>query len=559
MSFDGIVTKSIVSQLREKLLGGKIEKIYQPEKEQLFLFIHSKGQKHTLFLSAQSNHSAIYITDNKPINPPEPGGFCMLLRKHLQGGRISELKQRGTERIIDIYVDNINEMGFNASKFLTVEIMGKHSNIILIDAETENIIDSIKRISADVNRYRQIFPGKKYIAPPSQEKFPLCTENINLSSGITSGKDLVSLYQGVSPQLAEEIINVNDSETDIAETLKNVIEISSSGNSGYVYLDDKGNPKEFHVYPLKDYESFYKTVTFDDPCRMAQYFFDNRETSNIVKQKTSDLLHCINNHLAKSRLKKQRLLTDIKKTENMDTHKLYGELLTAYMYKIDSGASSVELLNYNDNNLIKIPLDPLLSPGKNAQNYFKKYNKSKIAKVEKAKQLEETQKEIDYLESILDYTESAKDIVQVENLRSELIETGYLKRKKNSIKKAKQKQEPYKYITSDGFKVMAGHNNTENDFLTFKIAKNKDIWFHTKDIPGSHVILFTEGKSVTEQALSEAAALAALHSKGKDSENVPVDYTFVKYVKKPAGAKPGMVIFTNNKTLYVTPKELKEF
>lgn len=568
MSFDGIVTSAIVAELKSNILGGKIEKIYQPEKEQLFFFIHAKGKKHMLFISSRSNHSAFYLTDEKPLNPPDPGSFCMLLRKHIQSGKISEIKQRGTERIVDFYIETVTDMGFNTLKKLTVEIMGKHSNIILIDNNSNKIIDSIKRVPLEVNRYRQIFPGNIYIDPPSQDKVALTYDNLESSNNIEDSKTLMNTYQGISPQLADEIIREHTcgaSMPDIlrhiideVSTIENIVSTNENETNCQVYLDENNAPKEFHVHPLYNFKNFYKTVCFDTPSKAVKYYFSNRETSNIIRQKASDLIYCINSYISKLNLKKQRLLSDMQKAEKMDTYKLYGELLTCYMHTIKKSAESVVLFNYYDNENIKIPLDPLLDANKNAQNYFKKYNKSKTAKIEKAKQLDETQREIDYLESVLEYTKSADNIYEIDDLRTELTESGYLRRKKINKNKTKKKQEPYTYVTSDGFKVMAGHNNSENDFLTFKIAKNKDIWFHTKNIPGSHVVLFPEGNNVSETALFEAAALAAWHSKGKDSENVPVDYTLIKYVKKPAGAKPGMVIFTNNKTLYIKPKELKK-
>ncbi len=580
MSFDGIVTKSIVSELQSKISGGKIEKIYQPEKEQLYIQIHANSKKYNLFISSESNHASIYLTDNKPINPSDPPAFCMLLRKHLQGGRISEIRQRGTERIVDLFVETTNEMGFNTNKKLTVEIMGKHSNIILVDNESGKITDSIKRIFSDINRFRQVFPGQKYLAPPSQDKVPFTLDNLrdfmqfegislNASSSRnpsssneasleidTLSKLLMKTFEGFSPCLANELATYHiNSGKDLYEILTSLYDSAQSGNFAALYLDSNNTPAEFHIIKLSGFQDTHSEMIFESPSEAVSYYFEHRESSNTLKQKSYDLLQVTNSHLNKIRLKKQRLSEDLQSAMNMDKYKLYGELLTTYMHMVKDGADSARLLNYYDNSYVDIPLDPLLSPSINAQRYFKKYAKSKTAKIEKTKQLNEAGSEIEYLESVLEYIKTADNINQIEAIRFELIDSGYLKKRIKQAKKINKKQDPYRYVTSDGFSVMAGHNNNENDFLTFKIAKNKDIWFHTKDIPGSHVVLFPEGKPVTETALFEAAALAAWHSKGRFSENVPVDYTYIKNVKKPAGAKPGMVIFTDNKTLYVKPNE----
>ena len=564
MSFDGMVTGAVAHQLSSLLTGGKIEKIYQPEADEIILNIHSGRDNHKLYISSNSSHARIHLIKETTSNPMNPMGFCMLLRKHLQGGRITAIQQMDSERIVEISVDTINEMGFSVNKKLIVEIMGKHSNIIVVDIASNRIIDSIKRISIDVNRYRQLLPGQQYVYPPSQDKVPyyglteLQIEKFVEDAGDNTAKALMSHIQGISPMIADEIVyRSGRQDTSIYKIISDLVdEISSDSPSPRVYLQEDGTPFDFHIIPISALSDYYREVSFSDVSEAISYYYSNKSSSNRVRQKSSDLDRAIGNSLDKLYLKKQRLSEDLLKAENSDGLRLFGELLTANLHQIKPGLSKVEVLNYYDNEMISIPLDPRFSATQNAQRYYKRYGKAKTAITEKKIQLNETNSDIAYLESVLSYAEKAVTVEEIEELRLELIEGGYLKRRKNNFKPSKSKPTPYQYTTSDGFRVLVGRNNKENDILTFKTASGKDYWFHTKDIPGSHVILFTEGKGLTETAIFEAAGLAAYHSKGRESENVPVDYTQVRHVKKPNGAKPGMVIFVDNKTVYVNPKLL---
>ena len=320
-----------------------------------------------------------------------------------------------------------------------------------------------------------------------------------------------------------------------------------------VYIGNDGAPIDFHAIPILSLEEIYEAKEFAGLSSAIEFFYSHRASSNRIKQKSTDLEKAVKNNLDKLYLKKQRLSEDLLKAENSEEYRLFGELLTANLHMFKTGDSKVTVFNYYDSNEITIPLDKKIAPSKNAQHYFKKYGKSKTAIKEKAIQLEETNEDITYLESIAVFVENAEAVDEIEEIRNELVEAGYLKKRKVYGKPAKTKPAPHPYTTSDGFRLLVGRNNKENDHLTFKMASSKDVWLHTKDIPGSHVILFTDGREITETSIFEAAAIAAYHSKGKDSENVPVDYVQVKYVKKPAGAKPGMVIFTNNRTVYVNP------
>lgn len=564
MSFDGMVTGAVAHQLSDTLTGGKIEKIYQPEADEIILNIHSGRENYKLYISSNSSHARIHLITETTSNPMNPMGFCMLLRKHLQGGRITAIEQKDSERIVEFSIDTINELGFSVNKKLIVEIMGKHSNIIVVDIASNRIIDSIKRISIDVNRYRQLLPGQQYVYPPSQDKVPyygLTKEQVDQFTGNendNTAKALMSHIQGISPLIAEEIVyRSGRQDTSIFNVLTDLVNKINSGTlSPRVYLQEDGTPFDFHIFPISALSDYYREISFQDVSEAIAYYYSNKSSSNRVRQKSSDLDRAIGSSLDKLYLKKQRLSEDLMKAENSDGLRLYGELLTANLHQITPGLSKVEVLNYYDNEMITIPLDPRFSATHNAQRYYKKYGKAKTAITEKNIQLKETNTDIAYLESVLSYAEKAVSVEEIEELRLELIEGGYLRKRKNNFKPSKSKPAPYQYTTSDGFRVLVGRNNKENDILTFKTASGKDMWFHTKDIPGSHVILFTEGKGVSETAIFEAARLAAYHSKGRESENVPVDYTQVRHVKKPNGSKPGMVIFVDNKTVYVNPKLL---
>ena len=568
MSYDGVVTAAAVSELQRNLTLGKIEKIYQPQSEQLIFNIHTKTGKKKLLLSVSGNHAGAYLTETVPENPASPPVFCMVLRKHLSAGRITRIQQYENDRIIEILLETVNEMGFSVNKKLIIEIMGKHSNVILTDMASGKIIDSIKHISIDVNRARQILPGKLYEYPPAQKKTPfskITPEKIAelLTDPLQPGRCLLSGIQGLSPALAETLAadlpdpaqSKEAFSTAVSDRLQQLTQSIESGDfTPVVYLDESGKPVDFHITELSIYGADYTARHFETFSQSAEFYFQNRESSNLLKQKANDLLRVINGDLSRLRHKTQKLKEDLYRAENSEKYRLYGELLTANLHQVKPGASSVTVISYYDGSEVKIPLDPKYAPSKNAQIYYKKYGKAKTAVKEKKIQLDEVSQEIAYLESVLEFTEKARSVDELRTIRQELTDSGFLRyRKSRSIKEKPGKPSPYAYTLTSGKKVFAGRNNKENDWLTLKKASSTDIWFHTKDIPGSHVILFTEGAEASEEDLFEAAAIAAWHSKGSSSENVPVDYTRVKYVKKPAGSKPGMVIFTHNKTLYVDP------
>ena len=552
MAYDGIITYGIARELARQLTLGKIEKVYQPGGEELVLQIHTKEGNVRLFLSCNSQSARVCLTENKYRNPDQPPTFCMLLRKHLQGGRITEIRQYRSERILEFDIEAQNELGFTICKRLIVEIMGKHSNLVLIDIESGKVIDSIKRISIDVNRYRQLLPGVVYKYPPEQDKLDF--KEVNEASGLPSDdKLLMASVGGISPAIAREM-----AAGEPAAVLQKILcEIESDCARPRVYLDD-GVPKEFHLTDLSEYAGL-EVKYYDTLSECVEDYFFNRESSNMVKQKSVPLQKTVQAALDKARLKKKKLGEDLLNAENSEKYRLYGELLTANIHLVKPGAKKVAVVNYYDGQTIEIPLDEKLAPSKNAQKYFKKYSKAKTAIHEKKAQLEDNEQDILYLESVLHNVNSASTEEELDAIREELQETGYVRiRNKAGMRKKKNKPTPIRYRLSDGTEVYVGKNNIENDWLTMKFASKTDVWMHTKDIPGSHVILKMEnGRTVddlTAEIVYEAASIAAHHSKAQGSSQVPVDYVPVRYVKKPNGAKLGMVIFTHNLTVYVDPK-----
>ncbi len=576
MAYDGIVTFGIAKELSELLTLGKIEKVYQPGSEELVLQIHTKDGNHRLFLSSNSQSARVCLTDKKYKNPEQAPTFCMLMRKHIQGGRITNIRQYESERILEFDIEAQNELGFTVCKRLIVEIMGKHSNIALVDIESGKLIDSIKRISIDVNRYRQLLPGVIYQYPPKQDKIGFRelgkfekSEEFRKAGELEASEEskkagelgelprdaklLMSMVGGISPAIAREMETGKP-----ADVLCQILQDIEDGRSRPRIYFDGDKPLEFHLTKLSEYEGL-ETKYYDSLSECVEEYFFNRESSNMVKQKSVPLQKTVQAALDKARLKKKKLGEDLINAENSEKYRLYGEILTANIHLVPHGARKVTLTNYYDGKEIEIPLDEKLSPSKNAQKFFKKYSKAKTAIHEKQTQLEENEQDILYLESVLHNVNMADTEDELESIREELASSGYVRiRNKAGARKRKYKPSPVRYTLSDGTEVLVGRNNTENDWLTMKYAAKNDVWMHTKDIPGSHVIIRMEnGRSVDElsaELIYEAAGIAAYHSKAQGSSQVPVDYVPIRYVKKPNGAKPGMVIFTHNLTVYVDPK-----
>ena len=555
MAFDGLMTRAVAKELRDRIVSGKVEKIYQPETDVLVFTIHTKEGNVKLLMSSGSSHARIHFVKDAPVNPAEPYPFCMLMRKHLNAARILDVTQVGSERIIEITFETLNELGFSVNKKLIVEIMGKHSNIILIDMSTGKILDSIKRVGFDVNRVRQLLPGLIYEYPPQQDKVPFDeVESIREAlDEAVNDRSIMDLVSGISPAFAREAEGHSDRTSFILQSAQ----LAASGEAvGRGYFDHEGNPREYYFMKLSAYEDVCDTVEYESLSECLEAYYGLKVTSNQTKQKAQDLMRAVNDLLNKKYLKKKRLSEDLLEAENSDELRLYGELLTANLHLVKQGMKKVDVISYYDGSTVTIPLDVRKSPSANAQNYYKKYGKAKTAIKEKQIQIKENDQELAYLESVAAFIDKSASVEEVEALRQELTETGYLRpRKRQGFKDKKARITPLRYKLQSGLVCLVGRNNKENDQITLKLANKGDLWLHTKDIPGSHVLIQTGGGEISEEDIFEAAAIAAFHSKASTSENVPVDYVPIRFVKKPAGAKPGMVIFTNNRTVYVTPKE----
>ncbi|WKV09212.1 NFACT RNA binding domain-containing protein [Thermoanaerobacterium sp. CMT5567-10] len=571
MALDGITLYGIIYELRNELLGGKIDKIYQPEKDEIIIYIRNIGNNYKLLISANANFPRIYLTDEYKENPINPPMFCMLLRKYLQGGKIVDIYQKGFDRIVFIDVLSRDELEKEVVKTLVVEIMGRYSNIILIDKESEIIVDSVKRVYQDMSKIREITPGIKYELPPSQDKLNIkkfkkedLFAALQLFNGKKIDKALLNLFEGFSPVLSREIAyrsQVDDryinelSEDGIEKLIYNLNLLKSHlENSNFkpciAYVDD--NPYEFSIIELTQYENlvFYKSVN-----EAALKFYREKANAESLKSRSHDLKKLIQTHLERLYNKLEKQLDELKNAENADIYKLYGELITSNLYKLNKKTDAFKTINYYTGEEITVPLDIKYTPNENAQMYFKKYAKLKNAVEFLTKQIEETKKEIEYLEGQLLNVEQCTLPSEIDEIREELSDTGYIKKKNKDKKQKKSISKPLHYISSDNFDIYVGKNNVQNDYLTMKFADINDMWLHTKNIPGSHVIIKSKGTKIPDSTILEAAKLAALHSKAKNSSNVPVDYTLRKYVKKPSGSKPGFVIYTNQKTLYVTPDD----
>ncbi|MBA2870746.1 putative ribosome quality control (RQC) complex YloA/Tae2 family protein [Anoxybacillus calidus] len=561
MSFDGIFTYIMTQELKETIESGRITKIHQPFKHELVLQIRSRGQNYKLLLSAHPTYARVHLTNEAYDNPVEPPMFCMLLRKHLEGSIIETVRQVDLDRIIIIEAKGRNEIGDLSVKQLIIEIMGRHSNIILVDKKTNTIIDSIKHLPPSVNRHRTVLPGYEYIAPPSHGKInPLLVneETILKKLDFNSGKlaeQLVQHFSGISPLFAKEAVfraGIANRATLSKSFMAMVEDVKQGRIMPQIYYHD--TKETFYVLPLTHLQG--ETKTFSTLSEMLDRFYFGKAERDRVKQQANDLERFIVNEKTKNEKKLKKLEQTLKDAEKAEQYRLYGELLTANLYAVKRGDKQVEVINYYDENgsTVTIPLDPQKSPSENAQSYFQKYQKAKNSVHIVQEQIERTRQEVDYFERLLQQMESASP-KDVEEIREELIEEGYLRaRQSKQAKKQKQgKIELERYVSSDGTEILVGKNNKQNDYLTNKLAHKDEIWLHTKDIPGSHVVI--RSKNPSKQTILEAANLAAYFSKAKHSSSVPVDYTQIRYVKKPSGAKPGYVIYENQQTVYVTPNE----
>ncbi|MDR6227164.1 Rqc2 family fibronectin-binding protein [Desmospora profundinema] len=559
MSFDGIVVRAVTKELQDTLTGGRIAKIYQPSEWELVFHIRAKGDNHRLQLSAHPAYPRLHLTEKTADNPLSPPMFCMLVRKHLEGSVIQSLSQVALERIVHLDVKTRNELGDEVVRRLVVEIMGRHSNLILLDPASGKILDGIRRVGVGVSRHRQVIPGAVYQPPPEQDKRnPLDTDRESFLRSIQWNegrldKQLVRHYFGLGPQIAREIVHrggIGDRE-QLWEAFSQVM--TAIREHRYEPTLVHGKKPAFAALPLTHLAG--ERESFDSISRCLETFFHGKAERDRVRQQNHDLIRRLKNTVDKNENKLKKLEKEYLSTERADDYRTQGELVTAHMHQIRRGDTKLKAINYYDPDApeVTIDLEPRLNPSENAQRYFKLYNKAKSARKWIREQQEKARQESAYLESVLVQLENASS-AEVEEIKEELVEQGFLKaapaRKK---KKNPSRPKPASYRSSEGIPILVGRNNKQNDALTHRMATPTDTWLHTKEIPGSHVVI--RARHFGEETLKEAALLAAYHSKARESSQVPVDYTLIKHVKKPSGSPPGFVIYEEQKTLFVTPEE----
>ena len=569
MAFDGIVVANLVHELNQEILNSKISKIAQPEKDELLFTLKNPGGQFRLSMSASASLPFLYLTDKNKPSPMTAPSFCMVLRKHIGNGRIIKISQPGLERIIQFEIEHLDELGDLCHKLLIVELMGKHSNIIFCK-EDGTIIDSIKHVSAQVSSVREVLPGRAYFIPETAHKEnPLTATEASffetaLKKPESVSKAIYSTYTGISPAMANEIcfragLDGDFSTSSLKEEEKLhlyhnfdwlISDIKEADFSPNIVYNEK-EPVDFSALCLKEY-SDYRRVDFPSISQVLETFYADKNVYTRIRQKSSDLRRIVSTALERNRKKFALQQKQLKDTEKREKYRVYGELLNTYGYELKEGEKELSALNYYTNEMVKIPLDETLSPTENAKKYFDRYGKLKRTYEALTTLIQETEHEILHLESIassLDIALAEDDLVQI---KEELIEFGYIKKRRGD-KKAKVKSKPFHYISSDGFHMYVGKNNYQNDELTFKFATGNDWWFHAKGMPGSHVVVKTEGEELPDRTFEEAGKLAGYYSKGRDSEKVEIDYLQKKNVKKPNKSAPGFVVYYTNYSLTIHP------
>lgn len=550
MALDGIYLHLLKKEITQKLLGFRVDKIYQPSREEILFTFRTFDGVQKLLLSAKADCPVIQLTQQHIENPAKPPMLTMLLRKHLCGAKLVDIKQDGFERILTLVFDAKNDLGDPVSFSVIIEIMGRYSNIILVDGSNK-IIECVKRIDALKSSVREILPGLEYKLPPAQHKMNLLSDNLDDINDAINHLDMKKskaagqVIQGISPIVAREIEN--------GMTLQELKDAISNPRFTVVFTD---KPKDFTFFMPKQYGSLCEYKEFDSPSELVDYFYYEKVRISRIKQRSNDLfkhLTTMQERAVRKSLNRQNELEDCK---DKDKYRIYGELINANLHRLQKGALFYDLENfYNNNAPIRIPADPTLSPVQNAQKYYKEYRKKQVAESKLHDFIRQADDEAKYIESVIDSLSRAETDSEITAIKTELYETGFLSKRGNKNNKQK-KLPPKKFVTDEGYTLYVGRNNVQNDQLTLKTAKNYDMWFHVKDAAGSHVIAVAEkSKPFTDKLIRQAAMLAAHNSKAGASSNVAVDYTIVKNVHKPNGAKPGMVIYDDYNTEYVTPNE----
>ncbi|MEE0781664.1 MAG: NFACT RNA binding domain-containing protein [Sellimonas sp.] len=565
MALDGITIANIVKEMRDALLGGRIAKIAQPEADELLLTVKAPSGQRRLYISASASLPLVYLTDENKPSPFTAPNFCMLLRKHIANGRIVSITQPSLERIIVLGIEHLDELGDLCRKKLVIEIMGKHSNVIFCD-EDDRIIDSIKHVPAQMSSVREVLPGRTYFIPDTMHKAdPLTISESDFAALLRQkpsalSKALYTSLTGISPVVAEEICFLAGLDSALPPSELSDDLMTHLYRQFSLFLDQvreedfhpaiyyrNNEPQEFASVPLTHLEGCARQE-FDTISQVLSSYYAVKNRITRIRQKSADLRHIVQTALERNRKKYDLQARQLKDTDKRETYKVYGELLQTYGYQAEPEAKELEALNYYTNEMIRIPLDPTKTPLENAKRYFEKYNKMKRTYEALSHLIVETRDEISYLESVsnaLDIARTEDDLAQV---KEELTQSGYVRRKFTK-KKEKFKSMPLHYISSDGYDMYVGKNNFQNEELTFSFASGNDWWFHAKKVPGSHVIVKSQGEDMPDRVFEEAGKLAAFYSKNNGSEKVEVDYVEKKHVKKVKGQKPGFVIYHTNYSL----------
>lgn len=570
MALDGIYLYSLVNDFQKSILNSKIDKINQPEKDEIILTIRKDRSNIKLLISASPRFARIHLTNSVKPNPIKAPMYLMVLRKYILGGRIISLTQKDNDRILIIEIENRDELGFDSVYSLIVEIMGRHSNITLVRNRDNKVMESIKHITPDINSFRVLYPGVNYVYPPSSTKlspfsatYEELSSFISINSIIFDANFYSNCFTGISKLLSSELyyntIESNNSPTrpEIYENFKKFTDNLQENFSYKIYTNKMGILKDFYCLNLKTLEEEFLQISYDDPNTLMDAFYEKKDKQDRLQNKSVDLQKLINTNIDRCTKKARILKETLTECEEKDSLRIKGDLLTSYIYTIKKGDKECTLLNFyneEEEEYLKITLNETKTPSENVQYYYKKYNKLKTSEEYAKVQLEKNLQEIEYLNSVLTNILNADNYIEIEEIKDELIETGYVRYRKNNKNSKKQKKsKPLHFISSDGIDIYVGKNNLQNDDLSLKFANKNHLWLHAKDIPGSHVIVCAF--EVPDKTLEEAAIIAGFYSKGKDSLKIPVDYTKVKELKKPNGSKPGMVIYHTNKTLMINPSD----
>lgn len=560
MAFDGIYLSSIIEELKQNIENSKVDKINQPEKDEIIITFRKDRNNFNLLLSTSSNYPKIHFTALKKNNPQVPPQFCMVLRKYLAGSQLLQIEQIDFDRKVKLTFEGTDDFGFHSLYNLYMEIMGRHSNLTLVRNRDNKVIDCIKHITPEINSFRVLLPGVTYVAPPSSNKLnPSCFNNEDVllfinNNNLPKNKNLfMKVFTGVSSPLSSHVYNMYKEQIEAGklEATINYLKSIIIGEKKYITYNMEDKPYDFYCLPLSIYDNFTK-MPYHSPSAQVEDFYLERDKYERLSVKSSSLQKVLNTNIERVNKKIQLFNNDLEEAKEKEQYRIKGELLTSNIYSLKRGMTEITLLNYYNNEKVTIPLIINKTPSENVQYYYKKYNKLKKTEEAAAIQINIAQEELNYLQSVLTLLLNVDTYTEIDEIKRELCLEGYIK---NTIKIAKKVKpaKPAHFVTKSDVHIFVGKNNFQNDYLTLKFAEKKDLWFHTKNIPGSHVIIKNHG-NITEETILEAANLAAYYSHAKDSTKVPVDYTEVKNVKKPSGAKPGMVIYSTNKTIYVTPK-----